>query len=201
MAVKASSRRQRRSSEEIRRLLLAAARERFAADGYAGATTKEIARRADVAEALLFRAFASKEKLFEAAVLQPFDDFLAAYTDRWLEQPISDDVRPEALLRQFVDGLYDLAVEHRELFRAAARTELVRDGAQPAFARLEQVGERLRAAHGLAFDAHVAARVATVAVIATAHYADSLFAPPADRQRVVDELVRMLVGAVLYVPE
>jgi AcrR family transcriptional regulator len=198
MPGKAESRRRRRSSAEIRTLLLDAARECFAASGYAGATTKEIARRADVAEALLFRAFESKEKLFEAAVLQPFDDFLGAYTDRWLAQPLSPGASPETLLRQFVSELYDLVFAHRELLSAISAADLQRSGAGHAFDRLERVGERLAETHGFRFDAHVAVRVSAVAVIATAQFSDQLF--DAERDRIVDELVRMLVGATLYVP-
>lgn len=40
----------------------------FSTKGYAGATTREIAQQAGVAEVTLFRHFASKEKLFEAVV-------------------------------------------------------------------------------------------------------------------------------------
>jgi AcrR family transcriptional regulator len=40
----------------------------FSTKGYAGATTREIARQAGVAEVTLFRHFASKEKLFEAVI-------------------------------------------------------------------------------------------------------------------------------------
>jgi AcrR family transcriptional regulator len=199
MPVKAEERRRRRSSAEIRRLMLAAARECFAQEGYAGATTKEIARRADVAEALLFRTFTSKEKLFEAAVLQPFDDFLAAYTDRWMarEAPLGT---AEEVLRQFVEELYDLALEHGQLFRAMSQADLLRAGAPPAFDRLEAMGEAIKQANDAQFDAHVAVRIAAVSVIATAHFGDALFPGTTGRQRIVDELVRMLVGATLYVP-
>jgi AcrR family transcriptional regulator len=48
--------------------ILQAALELFSERGYAGATTREIARRADIAEVTLFRHFPSKEKLFEAVV-------------------------------------------------------------------------------------------------------------------------------------
>jgi AcrR family transcriptional regulator len=40
----------------------------FSTMGYVGATTREIARQAGVAEVTLFRHFASKEKLFEAVI-------------------------------------------------------------------------------------------------------------------------------------
>lgn len=48
-----------------RRKLLAAATEVFAEKAYAGATTKEIAKRAGVTEPMLFRHFGSKAALFK----------------------------------------------------------------------------------------------------------------------------------------
>jgi AcrR family transcriptional regulator len=60
MTSEASPPRTRRSGDEIRARMLAAARAIFAERGYAGASTKEIAQRADVAEVLLFRHFGNK---------------------------------------------------------------------------------------------------------------------------------------------
>jgi AcrR family transcriptional regulator len=49
----------------------------FAAKGFA-ATTREIADRARVTEQLLFNHFESKQQLFTAAVLRPFEERLNA---------------------------------------------------------------------------------------------------------------------------
>lgn len=54
----------RLSAPDRRRKLLTAALELFSRQGYQGTTTREIARRAGVSEALLFRHFASKEDLY-----------------------------------------------------------------------------------------------------------------------------------------
>ncbi|MBF0329367.1 MAG: TetR/AcrR family transcriptional regulator [Nitrospirae bacterium] len=48
-----------------REKVLAAALQLFSAKGYLGATTKEIAKLAGIAEVTLFRQFSSKEQLFE----------------------------------------------------------------------------------------------------------------------------------------
>jgi AcrR family transcriptional regulator len=59
------------SAEERRVSILAAAREAFMSSGYGGARTRDIAQRAGVNEALLFRHFATKEDIFRAAVVEP----------------------------------------------------------------------------------------------------------------------------------
>jgi AcrR family transcriptional regulator len=58
----------RRRSDATRGAILAAARERFAADGYARATIRAIARDARIDPSMVMRYFGSKEGLFAAAV-------------------------------------------------------------------------------------------------------------------------------------
>lgn len=67
----------RLTAEERRRQLLAAAREEFLSAGPEGARISDIADRAGVNVALLYRYFASKEQLFEAAVVEPLDHLLS----------------------------------------------------------------------------------------------------------------------------
>ena len=66
-----ADRRTRRSTEEVRRIILAAAQDMFAEGGYAGTSTRAIARRCEVAEYLIFRHFGSKAGLFDAAIRVP----------------------------------------------------------------------------------------------------------------------------------
>src|SRR6478752_297606 len=58
----------RRDAAETRRLLLRAALHRFARQGYAATTVREIADDAGVTAALISRYFVSKEGLFEACL-------------------------------------------------------------------------------------------------------------------------------------
>lgn len=58
----------RRDAAQTRRLLLATASTRFARDGYAATTVRDIADDAGVNVALISRYFASKEGLFEACL-------------------------------------------------------------------------------------------------------------------------------------
>jgi AcrR family transcriptional regulator len=55
-------------TKDTREKILQAGLSLFSEKGYLGATTKEIAKRAGVAELTLFRHFASKDKLFEEII-------------------------------------------------------------------------------------------------------------------------------------
>ena len=68
----------RMSGLERRKKIIAAAREVFIEQGYSGARTKEIADRAGVTEAFLYRHLASKEEMYEVAILEPLRSGLAA---------------------------------------------------------------------------------------------------------------------------
>lgn len=74
-----SAPRARRSSTEIRDLITVAARTEFALSGIGGATTRAIAKKAGVAEHLIFGNFGSKANLFEEAVIQPFTKDFSAF--------------------------------------------------------------------------------------------------------------------------
>ena len=67
----AKTTRVRMSAEARRGSILDAARSAFVSSGFAGTRTRDIAARAGVNEALLFRHFASKEAIFEEAVVAP----------------------------------------------------------------------------------------------------------------------------------
>lgn len=68
--------RKRLSGPERRVTILAAARQVFLEEGFSGARTRAIAERADITEAVLYRHFASKEEIFDAAVLVPLGELL-----------------------------------------------------------------------------------------------------------------------------
>lgn len=66
----------RMTAAERRSQLIETAREVFLELGYQGARTSDIAQRAGINEALIYRHFASKDDLFEAAVLAPLHSFV-----------------------------------------------------------------------------------------------------------------------------
>jgi AcrR family transcriptional regulator len=192
------TRRPRRSSVEVRSRILSAAVELFAEHGYRGTTTREITHRAEVAEAVIFRIYPTKQALFDAAVIQPFDEFLSAYTARWLGAPTPGGT-PEDVLQQFVEELHDLVSKNRQLVRALASSRSLTVATQPALAKLEKMGTVVAETHGLAFDPELGVRIATVMVVAVTMLEDQLFDGAGDR--LVTEMVRMLVGAARYLAD
>lgn len=93
---------------QTRARLLQAAAEVFAQAGVTGATTKEIARRAQVNEVTLFRHFQSKEQLLAAVVAQA----LALQTEALAhEQEWTGDLRRDL---SYFAGLYNQMLEEQE---------------------------------------------------------------------------------------
>lgn len=113
-----SGRRARRSTEEIRARILSAAREVFAQRGFAGATTRQIAASADVAEPLIFNHFGNKAELFAAAVLQPFNDRFAEFIIRSDTLPLDREVRST----EFVHALYPFLRDNADLLLALVKS-------------------------------------------------------------------------------
>lgn len=107
----------RRSPEEVDRLVCDAARRLFALKGYTGSTTREIAALAGVHEPLLYRRYGSKAGLFRAAVLVPFGEVISGYLKTW-EAQVDEPAPLRELVEGFIDPLYRLLREHRELAMA-----------------------------------------------------------------------------------
>src|ERR1700756_2655717 len=157
----ATRRRPRRSSAEVRSRILSAAVGLFAERGYGATTTREIAQRAEVAEQVIFRIYPTKQALFDAAVVEPFDEFLSEYTARWLAAPTPGG-NPEEVLQQFVEELHDLVRQNRQLVAALASSGSLTARTQPALAKLEKMGTVIAETHGLPFDPKLSVRIAAV---------------------------------------
>ena len=120
----------RLSAAERRRKIIAAAAEVFIEQGYSGARTKEIAERAGVTEAFLYRHLASKEEMYEVAILEPLRVGLAAlaydiqiYYDRITDPIAFMDAVNERCLRFYSEmagiqavALYSELAKGRELY-------------------------------------------------------------------------------------
>jgi AcrR family transcriptional regulator len=89
-----------------RKLILDAAFELISSKGYLGASTREIAQKAGVAEVTLFRHFASKESLF-AEVLRSFSSV-----------PVLSELVPQLKLLPYEDALETLAYRFLGWFEA-----------------------------------------------------------------------------------
>jgi AcrR family transcriptional regulator len=88
--------------------LIEAASRVFARDGLTGATTRAIAREADVNEVTLFRHFGSKERLLAAVVKQNFEDegrFPAVVSPRKSSRSLAADLVSYAT--EYADRLKD----------------------------------------------------------------------------------------------
>ena len=109
-----SARRKRRSSEEILDRILGAAAGEFEENGYSGATTAAIARRADVTEAQIFRFFPSKAELFREAIFRPLNRHFIEFQSR--NAGDATKVEPvRELARQYIDELQDFMGEHSRM--------------------------------------------------------------------------------------
>lgn len=118
-------RRTRRPTQEIRVLILQGARAIFAELGFAGATTRLIARRAGVAEPLIFGNFGTKAALFTEAVIAPFNQNVEIFLQAGDPMPSE----PAERSARFVHGLYPFLRENADLLHAMLKSGTDTDGA------------------------------------------------------------------------
>jgi AcrR family transcriptional regulator len=119
----------RRSSETVRGAILDAATDEFTTSGYAQATMRTVAARAQVSLSVLYRHFSGKEELFAAAVTRPFTAFLEQFASAWsrFEEPAGE----AQLIEEFVRDLQaSLTPQRRALLQLVA----VSDGPNAALA-------------------------------------------------------------------
>ena len=136
----------------VRARTLAAAHELFTKNGYRATTTKEICLRACVAEPTLFRNFGSKAELFEAAILEPFIQFIDGWIKSWYE--FSADASVQDLAESLVGGLFKLVRQDRRLFQELmeARADPNNDLNRSAVAISTRMRDGLRAVHDVGLE-------------------------------------------------
>jgi AcrR family transcriptional regulator len=137
-----AERRQRMPAAERRELVLEAAMTDFAANGLAGTSTEDVARRAGISQPYLFRLFPTKKALFVELIGRCFgrvrDTFIAA----------ADDLTGEEALEAMGDA-YELLLEDRTLLRlqmqfyAACHDPEIRDATRAEYKGLWELTERL----------------------------------------------------------
>ena len=103
----------RREQEQTVRLdwILAAAEAVFVQRGFRGASITDIARRADVALATLYKIFPSKEAVFAGVMERRMDGFLSQL------RSASAVGTPRVRLQRFVEAMFVYFVDRGELFR------------------------------------------------------------------------------------
>jgi AcrR family transcriptional regulator len=200
-------RRPRRSQAEIIDRILAAAQRQFNEQGYAAATTKEIARQADVSETLLYRHFKSKAGLFDQVVYDPFDILatqLLGDRDNRNDWDI-DPAKGRALLGQMVEFL----AQNRRLLCDLAIKGLAETADERAEQRLDGMRRHYRIAasqvqafhqsrgQDCPFDPDIAVRLSLGTLLAAILFNEWLFPdgmPP--RDRLVENIRLMMVRAL-----
>lgn len=200
--------RKRLGMGQAKPLLLDAAREVFATRGFRGARTKEIADRAGVSEALLYRHFGSKAGLFEEAILEPVNSFVREFVERWRTE--WDQTRPfHETVGAFMEGMYDLMREHRSAVLALLAAQAFEDemngqaGHRPLFAMLKDLEEvasvESKSRHFIPEPA-LTTRVAVTLAVAMGLLEDFLFGPPdspgVTREAIIAEMTMMVATGI-----
>jgi AcrR family transcriptional regulator len=146
----ATTKRPRRASADVRDLLLRAARDEFLTRGYAGATTKAIAARAEVSETVIFNQFSDKAGLFAAAFVSPFGEVVDEYLEARNNPARSS---PQQRVERFVEHLSRLAREYRSILIAAVAHRVDgdadREGAPAEEDLLDQLSAELQKILGI----------------------------------------------------
>ena len=132
----------RMSAEQRRELVLGEAMAAFAAHGYAGTSTEEVARRAGISQPYLFRLFPTKKALFLALVERCFrrvrDEFAAA----------AGELTGEEAMMAMADA-YEELLDDRILLLlqmqayAACEDPEIRDATRTGFRKLWEQIERI----------------------------------------------------------
>ena len=199
----APAKRPLRSTEVVRELMLDAARSCFAETGYAGTSTRQIAKRAGVVENLIFKHFDSKAGLFEAAVVEPFRTAVESFTSDWsasLEQPHAG----EQTARRYIEALFDLLEGHAELLLALMADRRGEGSLVPLMEELERVGFSEITAQGWSgMNVRVLARLHFGMVAFNAAFGDALYSADGGRptrDEIIDEMVAFLVHGSAHRP-
>ena len=201
----APARKPRRAPAEIRKRILQAAGEEFKAHGFSGATTLNIAKRADVTEAQLFRYFAAKPILFREAVFEPlvrhFDAFDAKYHAGAAE---GANLRENA--RLYISELQHFIREHSQMLMSLVFAQTYApfntpgvgeiDSLQSYFARGAAMMTR-RTKDEAKVEPKLMVRVSFAAVLAAILFKSWLFPPGlASEEEISDALIDFVIDGI-----
>jgi AcrR family transcriptional regulator len=199
------ARKPRRAPGEIRERILAAAGEEFKTHGFSGATTLNIARRADVTEAQLFRYFASKPILFREAVFEPlvrhFDVFDAKH-----HADTQNGLNLRENARLYIGELQQFIREHSKMLMSLVFAQTYSpfttpgvgeiDSLQSYFARGAAMMTR-RTKDRARVEPKLMVRVSFAAVLAAILFKDWLFpAGLASEEEISDALVDFVIDGI-----
>jgi len=191
------------------RLLLVAAREVFTEKGFSGATMREIAERAGLTQAMLYRHFGSKEALFVEATVVPLIEFITEYANRYAEHEPGEWQSLVDAAADFCGSLYDVLFEERELLFVMLAAQRFGSVPESAFAPVEDAFEKVfrhmrnvfeleaRARALPSSDRELGVRMVFAMVLSVALHGDWLLATGAySRDRVMHGMARILVHGI-----
>jgi AcrR family transcriptional regulator len=195
-----------------RALILRAAREVFAAKGFKGTSTRDIAKRAQLTEVMIFRHFGNKANLFHEAVITPFTEFMDSYISDYRSRE-HGRLSPEQEGTALYTGLFNVLHGERELLLALMSAhqydELSPEGSaqiDAAFDRLlvlfeEVVATEAAERHFSDFDLRPTVRAMFAMVLSTALHGDWMgLGKKVSYKRMIDAMTQLTVRG-LRVPE
>jgi AcrR family transcriptional regulator len=200
----------RRKSTDLRRDILVAAQWVFTERGYAAASTREIAERANAAEPLIYRHFGKKAQLFAAAVFDPIERTLDEHLTE-LRELYNTPRSPVDGIRSYVEVILGTIRQNKRLFIAYlnAITFHAEDFAQsqgsrapPSFqarlVHLERTSSEMRGNSQLIIlDRHFEIRLILLFLCSVGLFDDLFFDTlEKDDERVIRSLVKLLTIGV-----
>lgn len=99
--------RRRRPATVRREELILVARQTFIDEGFGGASMRQIASAAGVNQALLYQHFASKEEMYEVAVIEPLTGLMGRLLSEGSLLPAADAADKEAIVEGAIEALLE----------------------------------------------------------------------------------------------
>jgi len=130
------ARRPRRTTEEIIDLVIDAACEEFERNGYEGTKTATIARRAGVAEALIFSNFGTKAKLFYDSIFKPLDRHFLRFRVAHTVAP-DDTEGMKKGTQQYIFELQQFIGRHSRMLKSVIAAQMYACGSVQGLSQIE----------------------------------------------------------------
>jgi AcrR family transcriptional regulator len=119
----AGQRRPRRSTEQVIGLIIDAACAEFELNGYEKTKTATIARKAGVAEALIFSNFGSKARLFQDSIFKPLEQHLQQFqATHTVDSHDSEAIR--AATGQYIAELQQFIGRHSRMLKSVIAAQM-----------------------------------------------------------------------------
>jgi AcrR family transcriptional regulator len=192
--------------------ILRAAREVFAAKGFKGTSTRDIANRAQLTEVMIFRHFGTKANLFQEAVITPFTEFMDDYISDYRSRE-HGKLSPRQEGTALYTGLFDVLHGERELLLALMSAHQHDQLSPEASAQINAAFDRLLALfekvvateaeerHFSDFDLRPTVRAMFAMVLSTALHGDWMgLGKKVSYKRMIDAMTQLTVRG-LRVPE